>query len=134
MNLTARHTLLIDAAATTATAVLMLAGRNLLYPYFGLTSPLLLDVTAIAFVVYAAVITMAARSSEVSRAAVLTTAAANVGYVLASAAVLIVFWSELLPVGRTLIIAVALAVEAFATLQFSAVRSSAQPAAALPSR
>ena len=38
MNLTARHTVLIDAAATTATAILMLAARELLYPYFGLPS------------------------------------------------------------------------------------------------
>lgn len=129
MNLTARHTLLIDAAATTATALLMLAGRSLLYPYFGLESPLLLDITAVAFVVYAAVIAFAARRDEVSRGTLLTTAAANVGYVVASAVVLLMFWPQLHAVGRALIVGIALAVEAFATLQFLAARRVPAPAA-----
>ncbi len=122
MNLTPRHTLLIDAAATTATGLLMLAGRGLLYPYFGLESPLVLDLTAIAFIVYAAIIAFAARQDEVSRAVLMTTAAANVGYVLASAVVLLMFWPELQPIGRALIVVIAIAVEGFATLQFAAGR------------
>lgn len=122
MTLTARHTLLIDATATAATALLMLAGRSLLYPYFGLASPLLLDLTAVAFLAYAAIIAFAARRDEVSRGTLLATAAANVGYVAASAVVLVMFWPELHTVGRALIVAIALAVEAFATLQFLAAR------------
>ncbi len=122
MTLTARHTLLIDAAATTATGLLMLAGRTRLYPYFGLESPFLLDVVAIAFIVYAAIIAVVARRDEVSRTAVMTTAAANAGYVVASVALLIMFWSDLQPIGRAAIIVVAVTVEAFATLQFAAAR------------
>ena len=124
MILTAHRAILIDAAATTATAVLMLAARNLLYPYFGLTSPLLVDVTAIAFIVYAAIIALAARPPIISRAALMTIVGANVGYIVASLAVLLMFWPRLHPVGRGLIVAVALVVEAFATLQYLAARKA----------
>jgi hypothetical protein len=122
MILTARRTVVIDAAATTATAVLMLAARNLLYPYFGLTSPLLLDVTAAAFIAYAAAIGLVAWRPSISRPALLAIVGANVAYVIASFAVLVTFWSALHPVGRGLVIAIALAVELFATLQFTAAR------------
>jgi hypothetical protein len=120
MNLTARHTLLIDAAATTATAVLMLAARGLLYPYFGLDSPQLLDITAVAFIVYAGIVGLAAARPEISRTTLVTIAGANVAYVVASMILLLVFWSVLHPAGRTLVVGVALAVEAFAFLQFTA--------------
>lgn len=126
MTLTAHHTVWLDAAATTATAILMLAARNLLSPYFGLTSPLLLDVTALAFIGYAAAIALVAKRPTISRAALMTIAAANVAYVVASAAILIAFWSQLAPIGRAMIVAVAIAVEAFATLQFAAARTAAR--------
>jgi hypothetical protein len=122
MYLTARTVILIDAAATTATALLMVAARGVLYPYFGLTSPLLLDVTAIAFIAYAAIITLVARRPLISRSALIAIAAANIAYVVASLVMLVMFWGHLSTVGRALIFAVALAVEAFALLQFAAAR------------
>jgi hypothetical protein len=122
MTLTARTTLLIDAAATTATAVMMLAAREVLYPYFGLTTPQVLDVTAVAFLIYAAVIALVARRPSIERSAMMTVVAANIAYVVASMALLVMFWSELHAVGCILIVAVALAVEAFAAMQFLAVR------------
>ena len=122
MILTAHRAVLIDAAATTTTAVVMLAARSILFPYFGLSSPLLLDVTAAAFLVYAAIIGLVAVRPAISRSALITIAGANVGYVVASLAVLVMFWSQLHPVGRGLIVAVALGVEAFAMLQFAAAR------------
>ena len=122
MILTAHRAVLIDAAATTATAVSMLAARGILFPYFGLSSPLLLDVTAAAFIVYAGIIGLVAARPTISRSALMTVAGANVGYVVASLAVLVMFWSQMHPVGRGLIVAVALAVEAFAMLQFAAAR------------
>jgi hypothetical protein len=100
----------------------MLGARSLLYPYFGLESPLLLDITAMAFLVYAGIIAMTARRPVISRTALMTTAAANAGYVMASIVIVMMFWTELEPVGRGLIILVALAVEAFATLQFTVAR------------
>jgi hypothetical protein len=122
MMLTARHAILVDAAATTATAVLMLASRILLHPYFGLASPILLDAVAVAFIAYAAIIALAAMRPVISRATLLTIAGANAAYVVASIALLAMFWGELHPVGRGLIAAVAVAVELFATLQFAAAR------------
>ena len=122
MILSARHTIVIDAAATTATALLMLAARGILYPYFGLASPWLLDAAAAAFLVYAAVIGLAARRPEISKTTLRAIAAANVAYVIASTAVLVAFWPVLEPAGRVLIVGVALAVEGFAFLQFTAAR------------
>ena len=122
MNLTAHTAIRIDAAATASTAVLMLAARSMLYPYFGLTSPMWLDAVAAAFLVYAAVIALAATASIVSRATLMTIAAANIAYVVASMVVLVLFWGDMHAVGRGLIVAVALAVEAFAMLQLLAAR------------
>ena len=124
MTLTARHTLLLDAAATAATAVLMFATRGLLYPYFGLSSPLLLDVTAAAFLIYAAIIAVVARQPIISRTSMLIVAGANIGYVVASMVMAVMWWGQMHAVGRALIVAVALAVEAFATLQYLAARRS----------
>jgi hypothetical protein len=120
MILSARHTILIDAAATTATAVLMLAARGFLYPYFGLASPQLLDIAAAAFIVYAGIIGLAAARPDISRTTLVTIAGANVAYVVVSMILLAMFWSVLEPAGRVLVVGVALAVEAFAFLQFTA--------------
>lgn len=122
MNLTAHRIVRTNATATAASGVLMLAARAMLYPYFGLESPLLLDVIAIGFIAYAGVMAVAARRPAMSRATLLALAAADASWVVFSAGVLMVFWSEFDPIGRALIIAVALVVEAFATLQFAAAR------------
>lgn len=124
MNLTARTTLLMDAVATSATAVTMLAARSVLYPYFGLPTSQLLDITAVAFLIYAAIIALVARQELISRVAMMAVAGANAAYVMASIALLVMFWPALDPIGRALIIAVALVVEVFATLQFAAARRS----------
>lgn len=128
MKLTAHLAMLIDAAATTATALLMLAARSVLYPYFGLDSPLLLDITAVAFLAYAGIIALAARRPVISRTVLMATAAANAAYVVASIVALMMFWARLEPVGRGVIFVVALAVEAFAALQVAAARLHTQPA------
>ena len=122
MTLTPHTALLVDAVATAATAALMLAARGLLYPFFGLTSPLLLDAAAAAFLVYAAIVATAARQPTISRATLMTVAGANVAYVVASIALLTMFWWEMQAIGRGLIVAVAIVVEAFAALQFTAAR------------
>lgn len=126
MTLTAHTAVLVDAAATAATALLMIAARGVLYPYFGLDSPLVLDITAAAFIAYAAIIAMVAKQPVISRTTLLTIAGANIAYVVASMVLLVMFWAEMHAVGRTLVVAVALAVEAFAMLQFLAARR--QPA------
>ena len=126
MILTAHRAVLIDSAATITTAGLMLATRSVLFPFFGLSSPWLLDLTAAGFIVYAAVIGLAAARPAISRTTLMTVAGANVAYVVGSLAVLVTFWSELHPIGRGLIVAVALAVEVFATLQFTAARRTSR--------
>ena len=131
MILTAHRTVLLDAIATAASGALMLAARGILYPFFGLTSPMLLDMTAVAFLVYAAVISAVATRPVISRAALMTIVSANIAYVLASVAVLITFWAQLDPIGRVLIIAVTFVVEAFATLQFAAARRAPNATALL---
>ena len=122
MNLTANKIVLTNAAATAASGALMLAARTVLYPYFGLGSPLLLDVIAIGFIAYAAAMIAAARRPVMSRATLMALAAADASWVVVSVGVLVVFWPALDPIGRALIIAVALVVEGFATLQFAAAR------------
>jgi hypothetical protein len=124
MNFSANRIVFTNAIATAASGVLMLAARAILYPYFGLGSPLLLDAIAVGFIVYAGVMAAAASRPMMSRLTLMTLAAADASWVVFSAGVLIVFWSQLDPIGRALIVAVALVVEAFATLQFAAARRS----------
>ena len=122
MILTAHRTVLIDAVATATSGVVMLAARGILYPFFGLTSPLLFDIVAGTFIAYAAAIAVVAARPVISRAALMTIVGVNVASAVVSAAILIAFWADFHPVGRLLIAAVALIVEAFATLQFAAAR------------
>ena len=122
MILTAHRTVLLDAIATAASGVLMLASRNVLYPFFALTSPRLLDIVSVTFIAYAAAIAIVAARPTISRAALMTIVGVNVVSVVASVAILIGFWTELHPIGRGLIILVALIVETLATLQFAAAR------------
>lgn len=118
--MTARQILSFNAVATAVSAIAMLATRSLLAPLFGLATPLLLDVVAVAFLGYAGVLTVAAARRPVPRAALLTFAAADAAWVLVSAVVLVLFWSQLTPIARVLIVAVALFCEVAATLQFRA--------------
>jgi len=96
-----------------------------------LTSSRLLDVTALAFLVYAAIIASTAMRAALPRATLMTIAGANVAYVIGSLVVLAIFWNQLHPVGRGAIAAVAVAVEAFATLQYLAARRRHEQSPAL---
>ena len=122
-----RSILLINASATAGTAVVMLATRSLLAPLFGLATPLLLDLTAVAFLLYAGVIALFAMKKPVPREALLTFAGVDAAWVLYSAAILILFWTMLTPVARVLVIGVALIVEVFATLQYRAAGGLRRP-------
>ena len=116
----ANRILQLNATATAATALAMLATRQVLYPFFGLATPLLLDVVAIGFLSYAAVLALAARRAHVERNTLLAFTAADALWVAASAVALVLFWGDLTVIGRALVIAVAVVVELFATLQFLA--------------
>jgi len=129
--MTSHRILQLNAVSTAACAVGILATRGTLPAMFGVESPVLLDVIAIGCLVYAGALAFAAYRQPVSRQALMAFTIADVAWVLASAVVLLLFWSQLTPVARILVIAGALIVEIFATLQFRAARrvtSSAQTA------
>jgi hypothetical protein len=118
--MTPHRILQLNGVSTAACAVLMLAMRGLLYPLFGLETPLVIDLLAIGFIAYAAALLAAARRRPVSRGALFVFTVADVAYVAVSVIALLVFWSEMTPLARWLIVATALIVEVFATLQFRA--------------
>ena len=122
--MTSNRILQINATATAVTGVAMLAARGFLPPLFGLGSPLLLDLIAVFFLAYAAGLFFFAARPQVERLALLAFAAADTAWVVGSAVVLLMFWPQLTPIGRVLIIAVAIVVDAFAMLQFRAAQAT----------
>ena len=118
--MTSHRILQLNAVSTALCAVAMLGARNVLPPLFGLDSPVLLDVVAIGLLAYAGMLALAAYRRPVTRQALLAFTVADALWVAASVLVLLLFWAELAAVARFLVIAVALVVEFFATLQFRA--------------
>jgi hypothetical protein len=106
----------------------MLAARSVLPPLFALDRSVLLDVLAIGLLAYAGMLALAAYRRPVTRQALLAFTVADALWVAASALVLLLFWAELAAVARFLVIAVALVVEVFATLQFRAAGRAASGA------
>ena len=121
--MTSNRILQINATATAATGIAMLAGRGFLPPLFGLDSPILLDLIALFFLAYAAGLFYFSARPQVERSALLAFAVADGAWVVGSAVVLLMFWPQLTPIGRVLIVAVAIVVDVFAMLQFRAARS-----------
>jgi hypothetical protein len=122
--MTSHRILQLNAISTAGCAVGMLATRGILPALFGLDTPGLLDLVAVGLLAYAAMLGIAAHRRPVTRHALLAFTVADVVWVVASAIVLLLFWSQLTPVARVLVIAVALVVEVFATLQFRAAGSA----------
>ncbi len=123
--MTPHRILQLNAAATAACAVAVLAARRFLPPLFGLDTPILLDAIAVGFLAYAGVLAFAARQRPVSRQALMFFTAADAAWVAASAILLVLFWEQFAPLARFLVIAVGLAVEVLATLQFRAAGGAA---------
>jgi CHASE2 domain-containing sensor protein len=120
--------MLANASFSAASAVFILAARDRLYPLFALESSALLVAIAGGLLLYAGSLVVAARREPPDRRALLTAAVLDAGWVLGSAIVLIAAWAQLAPVARVLLIAAALIVEVFATLQFRVARSIAAEA------
>jgi hypothetical protein len=116
--MTSHRILQLNAVSTAACALAMLITRGTLYTFFGLAGPLLLDVIAVGLFAYAAALALAAQRRPVSRSALMFFTVADVMWVVGSALVLLMFWSQLALLAKVLIGAVALVVEVFATLQF----------------
>lgn len=120
--MTASHILQLNAAFTTAGAIGMLAARGTLPGLFGLDGPVLPDIVAIGLLAYAAILLLVARRSPVSREALLAFTAADAAWVVGSGLVLVLFWGQISPIARVLVLAVAMVVEVFAAFQFRAAR------------
>ena len=120
--MTPHHILYVNAISTALCAIGMLATRGLLYPLFGLDSPRLLDALAIGLLAYAAVVAGAARRAAIDRPTLMSFAIVDALWVAGSAVALVLFWNQLAPIARVLVIAVALATDVFATLQYRAAR------------
>ena len=126
--MTARRTMLANASFSAASAVFILAAHDRLYPLFALESSALLVAIAGGLLVYAGSLVVVARREPPDRRALLTAAVLDAGWVLGSAIVLVAAWAQLAPAARVLLIAAALIVEVFATLQFRVARSIAAEA------
>jgi len=118
--MTSHRILQLNAASTAACGLAMLFARATLYPFFGLDTPALLDVLALGLLLYAGALAFAARRQPVTREVLMAFTVADGLWVVASAMVLLLFWGQLAAVARLLVIAVALVVEVFATLQYRA--------------
>jgi hypothetical protein len=123
--MTSKQILQLNALTTAASAVGMLATRGTLYRLFGADSPVLFDGLAIGLLVYAAALVTVARGPLVGRRALMAFTLADGIWVAASAVVLLLFWAELTPLARILVIATAIVVDVFAMLQFRAAGETA---------
>ena len=121
--MTSHRILQLNAISTAACAAGMLVTRSTLYTFFGLDTPLLLDVLAVGLLAYAAALGLAAVRQPVTRQALMAFTVADGLWVAASALVLLAFWGQLALIARFLIVAVAVVVEIFTTLQLRAARS-----------
>jgi hypothetical protein len=127
-SMTPHRILQVNAASTALCALGMLAARGVLYPMFGLDAPWILDAVAVGLLGYAGLLALVAHRQPVTRQALIAFTVGDGLWVLSSALVLVLFWAELHAFARFLIVAVALVVEMFATLQFLAAgRISAAP-------
>jgi hypothetical protein len=123
--MTANRILQMNAVSTLACALGLLATRGWLPAHFGLTTSAWLDLIAVGLLAYAGALFAAAARSHVDRSTLLAFTAGDVLWVVGSAAVLLLGWGSLSPLARVLVIAVALAVEVFATLQWRAAGQAA---------
>jgi hypothetical protein len=118
--MTSHRILQLNAVATAASGVGMLATRGTLHSFFGLDTPIFLDLVALGLLLYAGALAFAARRQPVSREVLIAFTVADGLWVVASAIVLLLFWGQLAAVARLLVIACALVVKVFATLQYRA--------------
>ena len=118
--MTPNRILTLNAFSTAGCALAMLLGRGFLYPLFGLSSPMLLDVLAVGLLAYAAALWIVSQQDSISPRSLLAFALVDDAWVVGSAIALELFWVDMVPVARMLTIAVALVVAVFAILQFRA--------------
>jgi hypothetical protein len=131
--MTPHRILFLNGLSTAACGVGMLLTRNVLFREFGLQTPWWLDVIAVGLLAYAGALVVAARRDTIERPIMLGFTAADAAWVAGSAVLLTLYWAELSPLARFLVIAVALAVDLFAMLQFRAAGTLTPSSPRLPS-
>lgn len=120
----ANRILQLNALITAGCAALMIAARPYLYPLFGLSSPLWLDVATVVFVTYAMGLILAARRPVVPKPALWAFAIGDGACFIIGAILLLAFWTELTPIGRVLLAVTTLVVDGFSIAQYRAARTS----------
>ena len=123
-----RKALMLDAVATGATAVLLIAGAGLLDGLLGLPVALMREAGLI-LVPFVAFVAWVGTREEVARGAVWTIIAANAVWVAASIGVLVGGWVAPTALGYAFVIAQAAVVALFAELQYAGLKRP-QPIAA----
>lgn len=124
-----RNTLYLDALASGATALLMLLGAPLLSGLLELPEPLLFW-AGLVLIPFVAMLVVVARRNSVPNGLLPGIIVLNVLWVIASFALLLSGAVAPSALGIAFVVAQALAVAAFAELQFIAIRRSATLAAA----
>jgi hypothetical protein len=119
-----RLTLLADAAATTATALLMFVAAAPLAPLLGLPQTLL-TYAGVALFPYAAVVAYLGSRRRVARAAVWAVIACNLAWAADTLLLLATGWIEPTTFGYAFVIGQALIVALFAEVQYIGLRQSA---------
>ena len=120
--MTANRILQLNAVITAVCAAAMLAARPYLYPLFGLSSPMWLDVATVVFIVYAAALAAAASRTIVPRAALWAFTIGDGMCFVLGALILVAFWSEMTPIARVLLAITTIVVDGFSIAQFKAAR------------
>ena len=116
-----RKALLLDAAATGATALLLVAGAGMLEALLGLPVALLRE-AGLMLIPFVAFVPWVATREQVSRGPVWAIIAANALWVIASLGLLMSGWVAPTALGYTFVIAQAAVVALFAELQYAGLR------------
>lgn len=121
-----RRLLLVDAAISGATGILMLAGADTLHALLGVPGPLI-RYSGLVLLPFAAMVLYFARSEGLSSGRVWTVILMNISWVAASVLVLVSGWIDPNVFGMTFVVLQALAVAALAEFQYSALRAIPHP-------
>lgn len=121
-HLTLRRLLLVDAAVSGATGLLMVSGAALLHAWLDVPV-LLIRYAGLALIPFALLVVFFARSPRLSATKAWTVIAMNGAWVVASVLLLVSGWIDPNAVGVTFVLGQALAVAGLAEFQYSALRA-----------
>jgi hypothetical protein len=116
-----RRLLLVDAAISGATGILLMAGAGGLHALFGVP-PALIRSAGLVLLPFAAMVLYFARSEALSSGRVWTVIVMNVAWVAASFVVLVSGWIDPTALGMAFVVLQALAVAVLAEVQYTTMR------------